>query len=659
MARNSTVLDVPVLTRGSVPAARLFSVEDPDTTWELDGDELTLGSRRDNDIVIRDVGVSRLHARFRRDSEGWTVEDAGSRHGVLVNDERISRHPLERDDEIMIGVVTLRYEIDAPVETPAAAPSGSVWTGRWPKALERVKPAHRRPAAVGAVVAFLLLLMSLSGGDGNHSGLRSPSAVEKQSAHASLVAGEFRNAEKGFRRAALRAPQGQRREARILERIAQLWSAKAKGPHVFRWDIAAETLERARALKTLPHETRTWLDSQQDWVETGRVNYTAIHASKVAATKAQDLLASGNAESAVTTLEHGLAEIAEIPRKGPLAKEVSAQVDALRHRVYAALTQLASARINAKEPNYEAALAFLDRAREHAGDGKARTEVRRLADAARMNRDDEVRYANAVEQLSTRNLDRYEEALALLNQIDPRSMIYQEAQAWGSWAVADTKTRRAEALYAQGHAQDALRLLDEAESAGVDKNALSAIRERRERWSRTGAAYLRGRDLSRAGDVEPAMDALETVLSLEPDPANKYRRQAQELLDHMVSSDRNSQKLTLRRGLRALNMGDYSAANRAFESIRNDPGRRNEDGAVISKAVRQVNAERSLLPQARRTLHVDAVERFEELRDVLTILRRWLGKGDPERVEVLKCLDIVNRRLKNRALGGLDADSRS
>jgi tetratricopeptide (TPR) repeat protein len=651
--RLSATLELPAPTTSDIaPTGWLRGVEDPNRSWELTGSELTLGSRRDNDLIIRDLGVSRLHAHLLREDGGWIIQDAGSRHGVLVNDERVSRHRLEEGDEVMIGVVVMRFESqDEPEVLPLPSESSDRFTWTWPAALDFVEPKHRRPAiaAAGVALVFALIVPSLLGSGG--SGMASPTAFDSQSAHASLLAGDYRVAEKAFRRLASRAPMGERKAPRILERVAQVWIAKAKGPEEFRWDTAAEQLERAAALEGLPSETRAWIDEQAPWVENGRIGYAALVGARGAVTEAQTQLAGDDPEGAADALESGLSELAGVPRAGPLSAELTAVTATLRTGAYAALTTLANARMTAAEPDYDAALTFIERAEEYATESESKRELQRLADTARRNRDDELRCASAVEHLSTRQLERYDDALALLNQIDQRSMIYQEAQAWAKWAVADTKTRRAEALYAQGHVQDALRILDEAEATGVDENALRAIRERRDRWSQAGTAYLRGRDLNRSGHPEQATKALETVLAVEPDRGNKFRQRAETLLDQMVRSDRASQRLTLHRGLRALKRGDYSAANRAFESIRKDPGRKNKDGGVIAKAVRLANAERGLLARSRRTLHVDAVERFPELRDVLMLLRRWLHRQNPDRDEAIKYLDVVERRLKNRATG--------
>jgi hypothetical protein len=52
-------------------------------------DRITIGRTLNNDIVINDSSVSRLHAYIRRDTSGWIVADAGSKNGSWLKAERL------------------------------------------------------------------------------------------------------------------------------------------------------------------------------------------------------------------------------------------------------------------------------------------------------------------------------------------------------------------------------------------------------------------------------------------------------------------------------------------------------------------------------------------------------------------------------------------
>lgn len=60
---------------------------------------VTLGRRKNNDIVLADPKVSKLHALFRRGQFGWLLEDKSARNGTLVNGRR-----LEAGEEVDLGV---------------------------------------------------------------------------------------------------------------------------------------------------------------------------------------------------------------------------------------------------------------------------------------------------------------------------------------------------------------------------------------------------------------------------------------------------------------------------------------------------------------------------------------------------------------------------
>ena len=48
----------------------------------LDGERLTVGSAPDNDVVVDDASVSRMHALLHQLNGQWFIEDCGSRNGT-------------------------------------------------------------------------------------------------------------------------------------------------------------------------------------------------------------------------------------------------------------------------------------------------------------------------------------------------------------------------------------------------------------------------------------------------------------------------------------------------------------------------------------------------------------------------------------------------
>jgi transcriptional regulator with GAF, ATPase, and Fis domain len=60
-------------------------------------------------LTVPDAWVSVSHARLVRSSDGWTVEDAGSRNGIRLHGERIERSLLQDGDIIEMGHTFLLF----------------------------------------------------------------------------------------------------------------------------------------------------------------------------------------------------------------------------------------------------------------------------------------------------------------------------------------------------------------------------------------------------------------------------------------------------------------------------------------------------------------------------------------------------------------------
>jgi hypothetical protein len=91
-------------------------------------DEVLLGRRQDEPGKIRDLEVSRMHARVYVDAGGGlTIEDANSTNGTFVGGERITGpRPLGPGDTIRLGQTTLEVEAVGAVAEAAAAAGPAV-----------------------------------------------------------------------------------------------------------------------------------------------------------------------------------------------------------------------------------------------------------------------------------------------------------------------------------------------------------------------------------------------------------------------------------------------------------------------------------------------------------------------------------------------------
>ena len=76
--------------------------------FPIEGDELSIGSEKSNDIVLTGTYVSRKHARIVREGESFTIIDSSS-NGTFVNAERITERELNDGDNIKIVDFELQF----------------------------------------------------------------------------------------------------------------------------------------------------------------------------------------------------------------------------------------------------------------------------------------------------------------------------------------------------------------------------------------------------------------------------------------------------------------------------------------------------------------------------------------------------------------------
>lgn len=80
--------------------------------YPFNGDEMTLGRGRDNDIQVKnDSKVSRYHCKLFRRGGSFYIEDNKSANGTLVNGELITERRLFGGEEIIIGETFFRFRI--------------------------------------------------------------------------------------------------------------------------------------------------------------------------------------------------------------------------------------------------------------------------------------------------------------------------------------------------------------------------------------------------------------------------------------------------------------------------------------------------------------------------------------------------------------------
>jgi two-component system, cell cycle response regulator len=104
----------PVTSHGIDPRRRGLPRRDHGVLLRLDGQDsgqvlalptgpTSVGRLETSDLFLADASVSRRHARFVSESDGFRIEDLGSSNGTYVNGERVTQHWLREGDIVELG----------------------------------------------------------------------------------------------------------------------------------------------------------------------------------------------------------------------------------------------------------------------------------------------------------------------------------------------------------------------------------------------------------------------------------------------------------------------------------------------------------------------------------------------------------------------------
>ena len=91
---------------------------------ELSGNAVVVGRSTECDLWLNDGGVSRRHCRFERVGGAWEVVDLGSRNGIVMHGERLTKHRLRDGDAIHVGEARIAFHADGFVAARPATPQG-------------------------------------------------------------------------------------------------------------------------------------------------------------------------------------------------------------------------------------------------------------------------------------------------------------------------------------------------------------------------------------------------------------------------------------------------------------------------------------------------------------------------------------------------------
>jgi len=87
--------------------------------WVFDKGELRIGRTPDNDIVIDNLAVSRLHAVLEEEKGNFYVRDCDSLNGTELNGQKVGRARLGDGDQINIGKHSIVFRRQGGQDVPA------------------------------------------------------------------------------------------------------------------------------------------------------------------------------------------------------------------------------------------------------------------------------------------------------------------------------------------------------------------------------------------------------------------------------------------------------------------------------------------------------------------------------------------------------------
>lgn len=78
-------------------------------THEFDQDIVRIGRAPECDVVIDNLGVSRIHAQIEKCGDVFVLRDLKSNNGTFVRGDRIQKHNLNHEDEFFLGKHSITF----------------------------------------------------------------------------------------------------------------------------------------------------------------------------------------------------------------------------------------------------------------------------------------------------------------------------------------------------------------------------------------------------------------------------------------------------------------------------------------------------------------------------------------------------------------------
>ncbi len=163
MAKAIDILSTPE----SAPLLEQLAGQGRGRVFELSIEQINLGREDDNDIVISDESVSRIHARIEKNKSGeYVITDNKSKNGVFVNQQKVESLVLSHGDIIQMGHFTFRFRVPGAsspnLELRSQSKANSFKFGGLPK---RATSNRKRLYLYAGLALFLGVVLMFSGED--------------------------------------------------------------------------------------------------------------------------------------------------------------------------------------------------------------------------------------------------------------------------------------------------------------------------------------------------------------------------------------------------------------------------------------------------------------------------------------------------------------
>jgi len=125
----------------------LFKKNGSQKAFALPSNVTVIGRRRDCDLRIPLLPVSRRHCQLTLNNETLTIRDLGSRNGTYLNGKRIDEATIQPGDYIKIGPLTFALQINGqPKEIVPPGQPAQKLPPQSPGRPTAEKPAAKAPA---------------------------------------------------------------------------------------------------------------------------------------------------------------------------------------------------------------------------------------------------------------------------------------------------------------------------------------------------------------------------------------------------------------------------------------------------------------------------------------------------------------------------------